>query len=389
MQNLGEPLNRYSPNIGKTSKYPIVNHVSTKKLSEPLKAFVHQLSAIYIPTKVVEALKDPKWVQAIKEEMKDFEKNHTWTLKSFPQGKMIVRYRWVFIIKHNANGFIKRYKARLVVKGYLKFELGKRLMFSKHGHLNIDGYSNADRQGSVTDRRSISGYFTFVGVKSSETIKDLKALLCQKYGFAENHQELFLGGDMLMDYQSLVDCGVQRDSTVHLVLQNTVGIKLFVKLPSSQGTIEIEAKAHDTIRNIKAMIQAKEMIPSDQFTLVYGGELLEEDSTLASLGFKSESTLQMIYAPKNTLSISVKAPSRETETQVFDGRRTLTIDVKQSDVVEDVKVKVFRKLKVSMKRYYCCRLLFGGKRLRNGRDLASYNIQKDSTLSFVMSANIF
>ncbi|CAB4292382.1 unnamed protein product [Prunus armeniaca] len=278
-------------------------------------------------------------------------------------------------------------------------------------------------------------------VKSSETIKDLKALLCEKYGFAENHQELFLGGDMLMDYQSLVDCGVQRDSTVHLVLQNTVGIKLFVKLPSIQGTIEIEA--HDTIRNIKAMIQAKEMIPSDQFTLVYGGEFLEEDSTLASLGIKSESTLQMIYAPKDTLSISVRAPSRETVklkvrafftvndvknivgnnigvsvsyqsliyagkqledlktlafydirdeyifVKVFDGRRTLTIDVKQSDVVEDVKVKVFRKLKVSMKRYYCCRLLFGGKRLRNGRDLASYNIQKDSTLSFVMSTNIF
>ncbi|CAL8990027.1 unnamed protein product [Prunus brigantina] len=297
-------------------------------------------------------------------------------------------------------------------------------------------------------------------VKSSETIKDLKALLCEKYGFAENHQELFLGGDMLMDYQTLVDCGVQRDSTVHLVLQNTVRIKLFVKLPSSQGTIEIEAKAHDTIQNIRAMIQAKEMIPLDQFTLVYGGELLEEDSTLASfiskstsLGIKSESTLQMIYAPKDTLSISVKAPSRETVklkvralftvsdvknivgntigvsvsyqsliyagkqledlktlafydikdeyvlemsprlfqifVKVFDGRRTLTVDVKQTDVVEDVKVKVFRKLKVSMKRYYCCRLLFGGKRLRNGRDLASYNIQKDSTLSFVMSTNIF
>ncbi|KAL6292265.1 hypothetical protein ACE6H2_000407 [Prunus campanulata] len=285
-------------------------------------------------------------------------------------------------------------------------------------------------------------------VKSSETIKDLKELLCEKYGFAENHQELFLGGDMLMDYQSLVNCGVQRDSTVHLVLQNTVGIKLFVKLPSSQGTIEIEAKAHDTIRNIKAMIQAKEMIPSDQFTLVYGGELLEEDSTLASLGIKSESTLQMIYAPKDTLSISVKASSRETVKlkvralftvndvknivgntlgvsvsyqsliyagkqledlktlafydirdeyvlemspclfQIFvklSGGRTLTIDVKQSDVVEDVKVKVLHKLKVSMNPYYFNRLIFGGKHLCNGRDLASYNIQKDSILSFVVS----
>ncbi|CAL2278311.1 unnamed protein product [Prunus armeniaca] len=84
-QNRGKPPNRYSPDIGKTSKYPIANHVSTEKLSEPLKAFVHQLFAIHIPTKVSEALKDPKWV---------------------------------FTIKHNADGSIKRYKARLVAKGY-------------------------------------------------------------------------------------------------------------------------------------------------------------------------------------------------------------------------------------------------------------------------------
>ncbi|CAL2271871.1 unnamed protein product [Prunus armeniaca] len=54
-QNRGKPPDHYSPNIGKTLKYPIANHVSTKKLSKPLKAFRHQLSAIHIPTKVAEA----------------------------------------------------------------------------------------------------------------------------------------------------------------------------------------------------------------------------------------------------------------------------------------------------------------------------------------------
>ncbi|VVA28366.1 PREDICTED: Retrovirus-related Pol poly from transposon, partial [Prunus dulcis] len=117
-QNRGKPPNRYSPDIGKTSKYPIANHVSTEKLSEPLKAFVHQLSAIHIPTKVSEALKDPKWVQAIKEEMKALEKNQTWTLETIPREKKTIGCRWVFTIKHNADGSIERYKARLVAKGY-------------------------------------------------------------------------------------------------------------------------------------------------------------------------------------------------------------------------------------------------------------------------------
>ncbi|CAL2255457.1 unnamed protein product [Prunus armeniaca] len=97
-QNRGKPPNRYSPDISKTSKYPIANHVSIEKLSEPLKAFVHQLSTIHIPTKVSKALKDPKWVQAIKEEMKALEKNQTWTLETIPRGKKTIGCRWVFII---------------------------------------------------------------------------------------------------------------------------------------------------------------------------------------------------------------------------------------------------------------------------------------------------
>ena len=35
-------------------------------------------------------------------------------------------------------------------------------MFRKNGHLNMEGYSDADWAGS-SDRKSTSGYFTFVG----------------------------------------------------------------------------------------------------------------------------------------------------------------------------------------------------------------------------------
>lgn len=65
-QNLGKLPTRYSPDNGKASKYPIANYVSTEELSEPLKGRVHELSAIHIPTKVTEALKDPEWVLAMK-----------------------------------------------------------------------------------------------------------------------------------------------------------------------------------------------------------------------------------------------------------------------------------------------------------------------------------
>jgi Reverse transcriptase (RNA-dependent DNA polymerase) len=46
---------------------------------------------------------------------------------------------------------------------YLKGSPGRGIMFEKHGHLEIAGYTDADWAGSVCDRKSTTGYFTFVG----------------------------------------------------------------------------------------------------------------------------------------------------------------------------------------------------------------------------------
>lgn len=117
--NRGKPPNRYSPDIEeRSSKYPIANYVSTKGLSGPLKAFVHVFSSSNVPTSVQEALSDSKWTQAMKEEMEALLKNDTWTLVTLPKGKKPVGCKWVFSIKHKADGSIERYKARLVAKAY-------------------------------------------------------------------------------------------------------------------------------------------------------------------------------------------------------------------------------------------------------------------------------
>ncbi|XP_021834560.1 uncharacterized protein LOC110774335 [Prunus avium] len=46
---------------------------------------------------------------------------------------------------------------------YLKLALGKGLMFSNNRDLEVVGYTDTDWAGSITDRRSTLGYFTFVG----------------------------------------------------------------------------------------------------------------------------------------------------------------------------------------------------------------------------------
>ena len=44
--------------------------------------------------------------------------NDTWDLVTLPPKKQAVGYRWVYKLKHKADGSIERLKARLVVKGY-------------------------------------------------------------------------------------------------------------------------------------------------------------------------------------------------------------------------------------------------------------------------------
>ncbi|RVW42603.1 Retrovirus-related Pol polyprotein from transposon TNT 1-94 [Vitis vinifera] len=109
--NRGKPPIRYSPDIEeRRSRYPIANYVSTKKLNEPLKTFVHNISGCHVPTRVEEALGDPKWTQAIKDEIEALMKNKTWNLVPLPEGKKTVGCKWVFSIKHKVDGSIERYK---------------------------------------------------------------------------------------------------------------------------------------------------------------------------------------------------------------------------------------------------------------------------------------
>ena len=65
-----------------------------------------------------EALADPRWKAAMNEEMKSLQKNETWELVDRPPEKKLVECRWVYTVKHKADGTIERFKARLVAKGY-------------------------------------------------------------------------------------------------------------------------------------------------------------------------------------------------------------------------------------------------------------------------------
>ncbi|KAL2254166.1 UNVERIFIED_CONTAM: Retrovirus-related Pol polyprotein from transposon TNT 1-94 [Sesamum indicum] len=58
-----------------------------------------------------------KWELAMNDEMNSLKKNNTWELCQLPKGKKALQNRWVYRVKEESDGK-KRYKARLVVKGF-------------------------------------------------------------------------------------------------------------------------------------------------------------------------------------------------------------------------------------------------------------------------------
>ncbi|XP_070040640.1 uncharacterized protein [Nicotiana tomentosiformis] len=74
------------------------------------------------PKKIDEALKDSSCVQAMQEELDQFDKNQVWKLMPKPADPTVIGTKWVFRKKLNEDGKFIRNKARLVAQGYSQQE---------------------------------------------------------------------------------------------------------------------------------------------------------------------------------------------------------------------------------------------------------------------------
>ncbi|GJX29607.1 putative ribonuclease H-like domain-containing protein [Tanacetum coccineum] len=72
--------------------------------------------------KCCQALEDPSWVEAMQEEMQQFQFQNVWILLDLPLGKRAIGTKWILKNKKDARGIVIRNKARLVAQGHRKEE---------------------------------------------------------------------------------------------------------------------------------------------------------------------------------------------------------------------------------------------------------------------------
>ncbi|KAH9792303.1 retrovirus-related pol polyprotein from transposon RE2 [Citrus sinensis] len=70
------------------------------------------------PDSVYEAMQNPKWLTAMREEYAALMENGTWSLVPRIADQKVVGNKWVYRVKYNIDGSVAKYKARLVAKGF-------------------------------------------------------------------------------------------------------------------------------------------------------------------------------------------------------------------------------------------------------------------------------
>ncbi|GKB58671.1 ribonuclease H-like domain-containing protein [Tanacetum coccineum] len=104
--------------LNKNVKYDINSVVNYSNLSIDNFVFTNNLNKFHEPTTFAEAANDPRWIEAMNQEMEAFNKNNTWEITDLPKGRKVIGSKWIFKVKYKSDGDVERFKAKLVAKGF-------------------------------------------------------------------------------------------------------------------------------------------------------------------------------------------------------------------------------------------------------------------------------
>ena len=219
--------------------------------------------------------------------------------------------------------------------------------------------------------KTFTGKTIALEAKPMNTIEDLKTRIQihDQDITPPDQQRLFFAGEELEDCRALFRYGIQKDSTLHLLMRVHKGIQIFVKTHTGK-TITVETEAKDTIENVKAKIQFQDDgdISPDQQALFFNGRWLEDDRSLSYYNIENEYTLHLeVFRLPDPMKVFVK-----THTQ-----KIVVLDMEASTTIRMIKTKIEEEEGIPLDQQ---RVTFDGRQLEDDRTLSYYEIPRESIL---------
>ena len=198
-------------------------------------------------------------------------------------------------------------------------------------------------------------------VEGSYSIEKVKAIVEKKKGISSDQQLLIFAEQKLKDGLTLSDYNIQNGSTVDL-LQKT----LFVKMEPKQR-ISLAVEPSDSIEKVKAKIQNKAGIPSEEQHLLFGHKDLDDAHTIGDYNIQEGSILHLDRNSRGSMHIYIK----------MQNGKTITLDAQPESSMYKVKLKIQSEEGIPPDQQ---RLIYVLKELEDDHTLDDYNIHNESTL---------
>ena len=147
---------------------------------------------------------------------------------------------------------------------YLKATPGKGLLFAKKGDLNVEGYTDADWAGSILDRRSTSGYFTFVGGNLVTWRSKKQKVVARSSAEAEFRGMAHGVCELLWIKSVLSDLGFKSKKAMNLHCDSKAAIEIAQNPVQHDRTKHVEVDRHFIKENLNRKIIQFPFVPSEE-----------------------------------------------------------------------------------------------------------------------------
>ncbi|GKE31574.1 retrovirus-related pol polyprotein from transposon TNT 1-94, partial [Tanacetum coccineum] len=114
-----------------TKDHPIANvigdpsrSVSTRKQLETdaMWCYFDAFLTSVEPKNFKQAMTEPSWIDAMQEEIHEFERLEVWELVPCPDNVFLIKLKWIYKVKIDESGGVLKNKARLVAQGFRQEE---------------------------------------------------------------------------------------------------------------------------------------------------------------------------------------------------------------------------------------------------------------------------
>ena len=158
----------------------------------------------------------------------------------------------------------EHFEAAYRILKYLKGTPGQGLMFQKREHLQVEVYTDADWAGDTTDRRSISGYCTFIGGNLTTWRSKKQSVVARSSAEAEFRALAHGVCEAMWIKRVLEELQVPITAPIRIYCDNKAAISIAHNPVLHDRTKHIEVDKHFIREKIEGGVICIPYIPTDQ-----------------------------------------------------------------------------------------------------------------------------